>query len=428
MALPISNNNGQWLNYLNALFTATSCICVTGLSVVDIALQFNLFGQIIILLLIQIGGLGIMTVTTLIFLLIKKRITLKDRLTMQHAVGDIPHKSIVSTIHNIIVISLIAEAVGTLLLLPVFIKQFGIAGIFKSIFLAVSAFCNAGIDNIGLTEYSGLTEYYNSVLTLLTLSLLVIIGGLGFTVIMEVFSLRSKKRLSLHSKIVLWSTLALIVFGFLFFLTVEWNNPYTLGKMNIGSKFLNAFFMSISPRTAGFNSINYEQARLPTQFVTLMLMFIGASPASTGGGIKTTTIIVMALIVLSSFNNRKNIVILRKKLNNMLTARAVAIVGLMALLTVLSTCALMITEMNNQALINSDKYNLLSILYEVSSSLATVGISFGVTPLLSIGGKIVIILSMIMGRLGAVTVGLLILKRGTPQTNIDYPEANILVG
>lgn len=430
LTLPISSQNGQWLNFVDALFTAVSAVCVTGLTVVDTTLHYTIFGQIIIILLIQIGGLGIMTITTLVFFSIRKRITLKDRIAMQQSVGGETLDRVVVYIRNLLITTFVIETAGAIALLPVFIPQYGAIGIFKAIFISISSFCNAGFDILGGAHnpIGSLTVYSNNVIVILTVSFLIILGGLGFSVIMDVLKKRNARRYLLHTKIVLWTTAILVLSGTVLFAIAEWNNSATFGSMPFGEKLLNAFMMSVTPRTAGFYSIDINGLTLPSKFLTLFLMFIGASPASTGGGIKTTTIVVLLFMIIAGIKSQNKIVINKKQIGAQIYLRAVAVTVIFALIIFLITTGLMMTESSNIELIDNGKYTMETLLFETMSAMGTVGLTLGTTPLLSAGGKILIMMTMFAGRLGPLTIGLIFMKNFGPLEKIEYPEDNIMIG
>ena len=318
LSMPISTQNGESIGFLDALFTSTSAVCVTGLIAVDTSTYWSFFGQLIIITLIQIGGLGFMTVTTLFSLIIKKRINLKERLLIQESLNQIDLSGLVKLTRYILLTTFFIEGTGALLLSTVFIPQFGILnGIWYSIFHAISAFCNAGFDLMGVVSgpFSSLTYYVNNFTITITISLLIILGGIGFPVILDVIRNKKLSKLTIHSKVVLFSTIVLIAFGMLFILLLEYNNPNTLGKLGFGGKILASLFQSITIRTAGFNTIDLAAMRESSIFVMIILMFIGASPASTGGGIKTTTIATLILTVKSFILEKQDIEVCKRRIS-----------------------------------------------------------------------------------------------------------------
>ena len=430
LSLPVSNKDGDWLNFLNALFTSTSAVCVTGLTVIDTTFSFTAFGHVVIILLIQTGGLGVMGIATLVFFAIRKKITLTDRLAMQQAVGDVPSSKVVGYIRNMVITTVCIEAIGAIALMPALVSKFGASGIFKAVFISVSSFCNAGFDILGGTNnpMGSLTGYFDNVSVMLSVSFLIVLGGIGFWVIIDVLSFRKKHRLMLHTKIVLIATAVILILSTLFFLTAEWNN--TLADMNFGQKLLNAFFMAVTPRTAGYYSVNVSQMTLFSRFFTVLLMFIGASPASTGGGIKITTAVILLFMIFSGLKNQNRIVLDKRYISSRIIMRAVAVAVIFILIAITVTIGLMITESTNGALKTAGLYSLENLLFETVSGLCTVGLTLNTTPLLSAGGKILIMLAMFLGRVGPLSIGLIFLKKinSNIEEKIRYPEAMIIIG
>ncbi|MGO1713423.1 MAG: TrkH family potassium uptake protein, partial [Senegalia sp. (in: firmicutes)] len=290
--LPMASADGRSIGFIDAFFTSASAVCVTGLVVVNTAVHWSLFGKILILFLIQIGGLGFMTMATLVPLVIGKKITLKDRLIMQEELNQFSLSGVVKLTRYIIISTLVIEGIGTILLSFKFIPEYGIGkGLWYSVFHAISAYCNAGFDIIG----NSLESFVTSPIINGTISLLVILGGIGYSVYLDISNTRKFRKLTLHTKVVLVMTFALLLVGFLIFLVVEYNNPQTIGNLSFGSKVMTSFFQSVLPRTAGFNSVSMAGVTNATAFMIIILMFIGGSPGSTAGGIKTTTIGVVIL-------------------------------------------------------------------------------------------------------------------------------------
>ncbi|HEY8443357.1 MAG TPA: potassium transporter TrkG, partial [Clostridia bacterium] len=401
ISLPVSNVDERWLNFLDALFMSASAVCITGLSTINITLDFTLFGQIIILILIQIGGLGIMGLAAAVFLTIRKKLTLSNKLVLQQTVGEMPSYKIASYLRYMLASTLIIELLGFMALMPAFVKAYGAIGVFKALFISISAFCNAGLDVLSYQEAS-LIGFSANVSVILSVSFLVILGGIGFWAIMDIAKAKKFNRLMLHTKIVLIATALLLGGGAIIYLVAEWNNPLTLGGMNAGQKILNAFFMAVSPRSAGFGNVDINNLTRFSKLFTMVLMFIGSSPASTGGGIKTTTAAVLFLIIVSGLKSKDRITVDKQYINPRMTLKAVAVAGAFCVLTMITAMALCVTE--------SGKFDILDLFFEAFSAVSTVGFSLGVTPLLSIGGKIIIMLAMFIGRLGPLTVGLLFLK------------------
>lgn len=423
LSMPISTQNGESIGFLDALFTSTSAVCVTGLIAVDTSTYWSFFGQLIIITLIQIGGLGFMTVTTLFSLIIKKRINLKERLLIQESLNQIDLSGLVKLTRYILLTTFFIEGTGALLLSTVFIPQFGILnGIWYSIFHAISAFCNAGFDLMGVVSgpFSSLTYYVNNFTITITISLLIILGGIGFPVILDVIRNKKLSKLTIHSKVVLFSTIVLIAFGMLFILLLEYNNPNTLGKLGFGGKILASLFQSITIRTAGFNTIDLAAMRESSIFVMIILMFIGASPASTGGGIKTTTIATLILTVKSFILEKQDIEVCKRRISETTVKKSLGIFLIGITIVVMGTLIISITDLD---------FSLLEVEFEVVSAIATVGLSIGGSPNLSVLGKIFIMLFMFMGRVGSLTIFMALASRGVKNNPpIRYPEGKIIVG
>lgn len=420
--LPISSKSGESIGFLNALFTATSAVCVTGLVVVDTATYWNSFGQFVIITLIQIGGLGFMAITTMFAIIIRKRINLKERLLIQESLNQGDLSGLVKLTRYILITTFTIEGIGALLLSTVFIPQFGVTkGIWYSIFHAISAFCNAGFDLMGNVsgEFSSITYYSENILFIGTISLLIILGGLGFPVILDIIKSRKFNKLNIHSKVVIISSISLIFIGTVFILFLEYTNPNTLGELNVKGTLLGSIFQSITARTAGFNSIDLTLMRESTLFLMIMLMFVGASPASTGGGIKTTTIATLILSVRALILEKEDVEIYDRRLANGVVRKSLGIFMIGVCVVVLGTFIISITE---------PQFTLLESGFEVVSAFATVGLSIGGSPTLSVPGKIFIILFMFMGRVGSLTIFMALMSRVKKKSLIRYPEGRIIVG
>ena len=422
LSLPVSNNSGQWFNVVDSFFTSTSAVCVTGLTVVDVAMQFTLFGQIVLLLLIQIGGLGFVTLTTLVFLILGKKITFESRLTIKESLNQEGVQGVVKFVKKTIIFVFVAEFIGFLLLLPSFVNLYGWGqGIFKSLFIAISAFCNAGFDNLGsgLVAFEGLSAFAQNVLVLLPIILLIVVGGIGFLVLFDLPNLFKQKRLAFHTKVVLCVTSILIFGAALLFAIFEWNNINTIGDMSFGNKILNCIFLSVSPRTAGFCTINISNLNPASLVLTQILMFIGGSPASTAGGLKTTTIFVLIIVLFKIANQKGDIVFRSKKISQKSINKAYKLLFLMVGLVLISTITMCAIE----------GINFDVALFESISAIATVGLSLSLTPILGTISKIVLCILMFAGRVGALTITLAISgKDGSIVQEIEYPDSKIVVG
>ncbi|SEK72171.1 trk system potassium uptake protein TrkH [Paenibacillus sp. cl141a] len=416
LMLPISTTTGEPLAFIDALFTSTSATCVTGLVVVDTGTTFSSFGEVVIMLLIQMGGLGFMTMATLFALVLKRRISLKDRLILQEAMNQSSMEGIVRLIRRVLLYSLVIEACGAVLLSVrwAFDMPLGRA-IYYGVFHAVTMFNNAGFDLFG--DFRSLTGYVYDPVVNFVVMFLIVSGGIGFIVLSDLIDYRKQRRLSLHSKVVLTMTAALLAVGFIVILIFEFTNPRTLGSLNWGGKFFGALFQSVTPRTAGANTIDITGLRQATQFFIVILMFIGASPGSTGGGIKTTTFTIMVGAVIAMMRGREDIVMFRYRLAQERVLKALTI-ALLALLLVLTVSMILST---------TEEGDFLEILFETTSAFGTVGLSMGLTPDLTVFGKILISLTMFAGRLGPLTLAYALgPKKG--KELYRHPEGKMIIG
>lgn len=421
LSLPISNENGQALPFIDALFTATSAVCVTGLVVVDTATTFSTFGEVVIMFLIQIGGLGFMTFGTFFSILLGKKIGVRERLILREAYNQISMDGVVRLVMIILGVAFTIEGVGFILLALRFVPEWGWSdGLYFSLFHVVSAFNNAGFDLFGhMTEFTSLTQYVDDVYLNLVFSSLIILGGIGFLVIWELIHYRYTKRLSLHTKLVLTVTVTLIVVGTFVILLMEWTNKATLGTLSWDEKLVASFFHSVTPRTAGFNTLNVAELYPATLFFTMILMFIGASPSSTGGGIKTTTFVTILLAVWAMVRGRDHVITYRRRIPSEQVYRALTVTVAAITLVIIVTMILTITE--------HEHADLLMAMFESVSAIGTVGLSMGLTPMLTTPGKLLIIITMFAGRLGPLTIAFA-LARSLQQPPIRYPEEKTLIG
>ncbi|MCR3921308.1 MAG: TrkH family potassium uptake protein [Firmicutes bacterium] len=417
LSLPMAVHVGR-LPLLDAFFTATSAVCVTGLVVVDTGTFFTRFGQTVILLLIQFGGLGIMTVATIIFILLGKKISLRERLVIQEAMNEETLQGLVHLVRTVVLMTLSIEVVGALVLSTRFIPIYGWrTGLFYSAFHAISAFCNAGFDIIG--GYRSLTPFTSDPVIVFTIVILFIVGGIGFSVLVECYRRRRFARLSLHGKMVIGITLVLLLFSTILILVIEYNNPATLGQHGTLGKVMNAFFTAATPRTAGFNTVNTGQLFRPTLFFVILLMFIGASPASTGGGIKTTTFGTLILTVLAAVRGDEDVLLYKKRIPLDILRKALSITVLGLLLISMVTFALLLTE--------SGTFTFLDYLFEATSAFGTVGLSTGVTTTLSVWGRLLIIITMFAGRVGPLTL-VFALAHHKHKAPLQYVSERIMIG
>jgi trk system potassium uptake protein TrkH len=417
LSLPIASTSGRPTGFVDSLFTATSAVCVTGLVVVDTGTYWSLFGQIVIMTLIQIGGLGFMTLSTMVALFLGRRIGLRERLVIQESLGQLSLEGMVRLILAVLTVTVVFEGAGFLILGIHFSRHFGLArGLYYGLFHSVSAFCNAGFDILG--GFQSLTNYTSDPVVLITIGMLLVLGGLGFAVIIDLRHLRRSRQLVLHSRLVLMVTTILIVVGTLGILALEHNNSKTMGAMGGGEKILNAWFQAVSPRTAGFNSVAIDGLTRSSIFLLVILMFIGASPGSTGGGIKTTTFGIIMATLWSLIRGKDDVVLFGRKVPvlNLIKGFCVAIAAI--LLVVGMTFLLTLTE----------KVDFLSLLFEVTSAFGTVGLSMGITPSLSTLGRILIIITMFAGRVGPLTIATALGRRRKTPPAIHYPEERVTVG
>lgn len=424
--LPISNKSGKFFHFIDALFTATSAVCVTGLTVVDTAVNFNLFGQIVLLLLIQIGGLGFMVMTTLFFLIAGKRITLKDKLNMQEAISANNLKDLVLIIKKILLATLIIEGIGFLSLLPGFIMSLGFwQGVYAALFHSISAFCNAGFDVLGTIQMqnASLLAYQSSILVLLPIMMLIITGGLGFGVLIDIFKVKKWSKFSILTKLVIKISLVLIFVGTAFFFVAEYNNAFK--DMSFGEKLLNSFFQSISPRTAGYATVDQAMLTQPSRIMTMILMFIGASPASCGGGIKTITFfVILSACIKRLKSDDDEVLVYNKAISSKMMNKSFSVLFLAVAVVTVLVFLTSITET-----FRGNVIPLEDLLFEAISAFGTVGLTVGVSFELGYLSKILFSIVMLIGRIGPFTLGIAIAKKNnSKKVNIKHQEAQIVIG
>ncbi|WP_378955865.1 TrkH family potassium uptake protein [Pelosinus sp. sgz500959] len=412
---PQASVSGQSLNFIDALFTATSAVCVTGLVVVDTGTYFSIFGQMVIICLIQAGGLGIMTMATLMALVMRRKIQLRERLIMQEALNQMTVSGVVRLTQYIILITLLIEFIGGSILAVRWYADLGSQAIYFGYWHAVSSFCNAGFDLFG--NFSSLTNYVDDLTVNLTITSLIILGGIGYTVMFDVWGNRHWSKFALHTKLVLTTTTVLLIFGTLVILLLEMNNPDTLGPLTWQGKILGSYFQSVTPRTAGYNTVDIGKLQDATVFFMVILMFIGASPTSTGGGIKTSTIGVLMAAVWALITGKQDAEIFKRRIPQQLIYKAFSIFFIAATLIIFVTMMMSITE----------NASFLRILFEVVSAFGTVGLTTGITQTLTEYGKIWIIIMMFAGRVGPVTLALALALR-TRKGTVQYPEGKIIIG
>lgn len=424
LCLPVSNKSGEWVPFIDGLFTSTSSVCVTGLMVYDVASTLTIFGQIIVMLLIQIGGLGFVAITSLLFLMIGKKIDYATRLTIQESLNKEDTEGVVKTIIFVLLATLVCELLGFLALLPSMIEFSGSVGMgmFRALFLSISAFCNAGFDPLGAStpEFSNLAFFADKCWILIPVMFLIVLGGIGFIVFIDIFQkIKGKKKFNLHTRVVLWLTGILIVLSSVLIMVLEWNNPNTIGNMSTGNKITNAFFQGITIRTAGFATFDQSQMNPISVLICEIFMFIGGAPASMAGGIKITTFFVLLLLLTRSTDQHGNIIYRTKKISNTLITKATKIV-LIAVGTLFVGTTLVF-------LFEGGAVSLDAVIFECVSALCTVGLSFGITPALCWQSKFILSLMMYMGRIGMLTIPLAFKVKNQPNS-IEYVDAKITVG
>ncbi|WP_427108244.1 TrkH family potassium uptake protein [Lysinibacillus xylanilyticus] len=417
LTLPIATENGEGLSFLNALFTATSATCVTGLVVVDTGDTFSTFGELVILFLIQIGGLGFMTFATLLFLLLGKKISLKERLLLKEAFNNITISGLVRLVRRILLFTALIELIGALILSIRFSFDMPLGkAIYFGFFHSISNFNNAGFDLMG--GFNGLTEYVDDPFIVLTICALITIGGLGFIVINELYEYRETKRLSVHSKIVLTTTLILTIGSTILIFLFEYGNSKTLGPLSEWGKVLGSLYQAVTPRTAGSNTLPIGDLTQTTLFLIIFLMFIGAGSGSTAGGIKITTFALLVATMWSQIRGKEDVVLFRRRIVNETILKALTVTMCGMVIVIFVTFVLSILEQG---------HNFMMYLFEATSAFGTVGLSMGLTPELSPGGRLVIILTMFAGRLGPLTIAFAIAKRRKSEA-FRHPKGNIMIG
>lgn len=412
--LPIASQNGESIGFINSLFTSASAVCVTGLVVVNTAEHWSLFGQLVIIILIQMGALGFMTMATIVALLMGKKITLKERLVIKEQLNQEIMSGLVRLTKYVIFSTFLLEIIGAILLSTRFIPKYGpIKGLWFSIFHSISAFCNAGFDILG----NSIVPFAGDIVINLTICSLIIIGGLGFSVYIDISQKRSFRKLHLHSKLVIAVSSILIIAGMFLILIVERTNPDTLLHLTRKDKLLASFFQSVISRTAGFNSVDISRLYDTTGFIMIILMYIGGSPGSTAGGIKTTTFGTIILTTIAVVRGNRDVSVFNRRLSQDIINRSLAIATIGLILIISVSVLLTLTE----------EGSFLDLLFETTSAFGTVGLTRGITPNLSNIGKIVITITMYLGRVGPLTMAFAFAQK-QKQALYRYCEGNIIVG
>lgn len=420
LSLPASSASGEAIPILDALFMATSATCVTGLTLLNVGQELTTFGQVVLLLLVQIGGLGFMTVATLAALVFRRRISFRERLILQEAMNQNTTEGIVRLIRKVLLYALIIEAAGAILLAIRWSFEFPLGqALYFGVFHSISIFNNAGFDLFGAFpgRLGSLMHYADDPLVNLVAIGLIILGGIGFIVISDLLEYRKRKRLTLHSKVVLFVTSALIVVGTLVIFLFEFTNPLTMQPLSALGKTLSALFQSVTARSAGLSTVDIGAMRQATQFFLLILMFIGAAPGSSGGGIKVTTFAILIGAMIAMLRGKHDIVMFRYRIGQDRIYKAITFTLLSFFLIAAAAMILSTTE----------DYPFLGILFEVTSAYGTAGMSMGLTGQLTTFGKIVIMLLMFVGRLGPVTLAFT-LTSGRDKELFRHPEGKITIG
>lgn len=428
LCLPVATAKGETTSLVDALFTATTSICVTGLVTVPTFSHWSLFGQAVILCLIQLGGLGVVTCSMIAFLIVRKKLTIKNRRLIQESYNLDNLSGMVNLVRRVVFGTLTVETIGAVLYMFQFVPEYGPRGIWIAVFNSVSAFCNAGIDIIGPES---LRPYVGNPLVNFTTIFLIIVAGIGFIVWWDVKKILSDvlhrriylhkcwDKLQFHTKIVLFTTALLIFGGALLIFIFEWGNPDTIGNMGMGEKIMACLFQSVTTRTAGFETIAQNRFTDSSGIISMLMMFVGGSPMGTAGGVKTTTMAVLVLTTIAYFRGKKNTDVFHRQISedNRRTATVVVMtmVGCLFSLTILLSAA--------------TGFSYLDVSYEITSAIATVGLTRGITAELPFAGKLIVIFTMYIGRIGPITMATAVARRSKEaNTSIERPEKRIIIG
>lgn len=421
LSLPFATESGNSAPYIDALFTSTSAVCVTGLIVQDTATYWSAFGEVVILLLIQAGGLGILTITTFFGVFIGKKMGMRKKIIAKESINTFSLAEITRVVRHVVAVTFGCEFIGAVILTTRFAKTAQLpTAIYRGVFHSISAFCNAGFDILGTSKdkFQNLIHCSDDPIILFTIMGLIIIGGLGFVVWSSLFAYTKTKSLTTHTKLVLTMTAILLVVGSILFFLIEHNNPATIGHMSFFQKIYNSMFASVTSRTAGYTSIPLGGLRELSKALTIALMFIGAAPGSTGGGIKVTTFGVLIAMVLSYFRGNDEAILFKNRLDNLTIKKAVVITCLSFILVIVTTSILAGVE----------NMPFIDCFYESTSAFATVGLSTGMTPFLHFASKMALILTMFFGRVGPASFALAVSLKAKKKKDLIYPEAKINVG
>lgn len=414
--LPISTVDGRGLSLVDAFFTSTSAVCTTGLAVVDKGTTLTIFGQTVLLVLIQIGGLGIMTMGTILALILGKKITFRQRMFVQQQLSYSSLDGIVRLVKRVILVTFVIEAIGALIFTLRWWPLMGFnRALYNGIFHSISNFNNAGFDILG--NFSSFSNYVNDPIVNLVMIGLIITGGLGFIVVVDLIEFRKRKRLSLHTKVAITTTSILIILGAIVIFITEWSNTKTLGSLDWSGKILSSFFQSITVRSDGSSTLAIGDMRQASLLILIMLMFIGSAPGSTGGGIRTTTFATLIGAVWAMLRGRRDVVFFKQRIDQNKVYKSLTITIIAVFMIVGTTMLLSITE----------KADFLTVLFEATSAYGTVGLSMGLTPDLTVFGKILISIVMFIGRLGPLTIAYAI-SSNIKEERYRYAEGQIIVG
>lgn len=415
--LPVSSRTGEVTPFLTALFTATSATCVTGLSLVNTGAYFTFFGQVVLLFLIQLGGLGFMTILCLVFLVSNRHIGLRNRMMIAQSMGTESLEGIVKLVKHVLLITISVEIAGAALLSVRFIPHQGLLrGIWYGIFHSVSAFCNAGFDIIG--DGQSVVSYSRDPLVLITLACLIIIGGLGFIVWEDILKKKSFRKLSMYSKTVMLATVFLLVIGTVLYFVMEYNNPHTMGNDGFEYKLLTSFFQSVTTRTAGFASVSQNDFTDLSKVWGIILMMVGGASGSTAGGVKVGTVVLILLALKAVLSSKNDVVAYGRRIGHGTILHAMSLFVMWLVLTLAGS--MLVAAADNQTVINS--------LYEVASAYSTVGLSVGICDTASVFTKILLIIYMFFGRVGIMTISVMFMTRTGKSEVIKYPKGNFIVG
>ncbi|WP_068268604.1 TrkH family potassium uptake protein [Caviibacter abscessus] len=418
LSLPISSADNMSKSFIESLFTSTSAVCVTGLTVSDISVSYSVFGKIVIIILVQLGGLGILTFSSMIILLLSRKMGYYTKKIVSEDLNYNIITEIPSYLKRVSLVVFSIEFVGAILLFTQYIRSYDLKkAIAYSIFHSISAFCNAGF-----SLYSNsLESYYANTSINMIIIYLIVLGGLGFAAILDLYnaSIGIRRKLSLSTRLAIMISVSLIILGTVITFIIEYSNPQTIGNLTLPEKFIVSLFQSVTTRTAGFQTINLAYLKTPTILLYMFLMFVGASPGSTGGGIKTTTLGIMIFGIVTAVTGKENIEYEKRKLSWTLFNKATAILIVSILYIFIAIFLLSVFD--------SDK-TFLSLMFELVSAFGTVGLSMGITGQLSIYSKLIIILTMFIGRIGPLTVLLAISKKKLKTGKYKYPEETVLIG